>query len=104
MARQVAPASQQIIKPQSKSHFQRAVVIPPPILVDWDDERKGAGEPRRISSKHRSFAQPFAYEREIEMLQIPQPAMDEFCRTAGRTGGEISLFDERDAQAARRGV
>ena len=36
------------------------------------------------------------------MFQIPQPAVDEFCRAAGRAGGEIALFDQRDAQAAQR--
>src|SRR5688572_15488069 len=38
------------------------------------------------------------------MFQIPQPAVDEFCRAAGRAGGEIALFDQRDAQAAQRRV
>src|SRR5262245_10796588 len=38
------------------------------------------------------------------MFQIPQTAVDEFCRAAGRAGGEIPFFDQRDAQAAQRRV
>jgi hypothetical protein len=54
--------------------------------------------------QYRSLAQAFADESEIEMFQVPQPAVDEFCRSTGRAGGEIALFDQRDTQATQRRV
>src|SRR5262249_35339623 len=104
MAREVVPPSQQIVKPQSQPHLQRAIVVPPRIFVDRNDEWERPGESRSGLCQDRAFAKSFGDEGEVEMFQVPQPAVDEFGRAAGCACGEITLFDQRDTQATRRRV
>ncbi len=50
------------------------------------------------------FQQGLADQPEIELLQVAQTTVNELGGAAARTGGEIRLFDQADAVAARRGV
>src|SRR4030095_16536180 len=104
VSRERSPARTKVGKQSPQPHLQRAVVIPPSIFVDRDDERERAGESRGVSGEYPPFPQPLADETVSKMVQIPQTAVDEFCRAAGRAGGEIALFDQRDAQPAQRRV
>jgi hypothetical protein len=51
-----------------------------------------------------ALEQRLAHERQIEVLQVAQPTVDQLAGTAGRPGGKIGALDERHAEPARGGV
>src|SRR5262249_28190345 len=78
MAREVVPARQQAVKPQSHPHLQRAIVIPPRIPIERNDEWERFCQSRGGLCQDRALAQTLANEPEVEMFQVRYSAVDEF--------------------------
>ena len=51
-----------------------------------------------------ALEQRLAHERQIEVLQVAQPAVHQLAGATGRPGGKVGALDERHAESARSGV
>ena len=63
------------------------------------DEAHRPDDVRGIAQKDLAFDQRLAHQPEGVMLQIPQPAMDQFRRCTRGTPGEVSGLAQIDRQA-----
>lgn len=54
--------------------------------------------------QERPFPQGFAHQREVELFEVAQAAVDELAGPAGRAGGVVARFDQGYAQPAGGGV
>ena len=68
------------------------------------DERQRLDEMRGELDHQPALEQRLADEPEVEVLQVPQAAVDELRGPAARPRREVRLLDERDAVPAGRGV
>ena len=64
--------------------------------VEREQERQRQDEVRGDPEEDLALAHVAPNEREVEELEIPEPAVDETRRPRGRPRAEVRLFDEGD--------
>ncbi len=75
------------------------------VFAQREEERCRPHEVRRDGfDEHPALAQRLAHEGEIELLEIPEPAMDQLRGSARGSGGEVAFLDEAYTQPTRRGI
>ena len=73
-------------------------------FVHREQKRQRLHEMRGDSLENAAFAASLEDESEVALRQVPEAAMNELRRPAGRAAGEVRLFDQRHAQTAQRGI
>ncbi len=68
------------------------------------DQRQRMHEVRRERDHQLALQQRLAHERQIEVLQVAQPAVHQLAGAAGGPGGVVGALDQRHAVTARGGV
>jgi hypothetical protein len=56
---------------------------------------------RERVEQQRALAQRLAHEREVALLEVAQPAVDQLARATRRAGGEVARLHQRHRQPAR---
>jgi hypothetical protein len=59
---------------------------------------------RRQRKQALALAQRLVYQTELEMLEVPQPAMDQPRRRAAGSAPDIAALDQQRLDAAERGL
>ena len=95
-----APAGHRVV--EVEAHADHAVG--PRAVEGGHDEGQRADEVRRELDHQLALEQRLAHEREIEVLQVAQAAVDELARAPRRARGVVGLLDQRHRVAARGGV
>jgi hypothetical protein len=77
----------------------------PDVVLQRIEELHRPGQVRRQPGDDQAaFPQRLPDQREVEHLEIAQPAVDEFAGAARRAGGEVAGLDQADGEAAGDGV
>ena len=58
-----------------------------------------AAEMGRDAHQPRPLGQPLEHEREVSILEVADPAVNQLRGAAGGLAGEVAGLDERDVQA-----
>ena len=75
------------------------------LLVQREQERDGLDQMRgELGHQQVAFPQRLADQLEVELLQVPQPAVDQLARPARGARGQVARLHQGDPQAAGRGV
>ena len=59
---------------------------------------------RREAQQPLAFVQRLAHEPDLEVLEVPQPAVDQSRRRARRARREVAALDEQHGKAGERGL
>ncbi len=106
-ARQPAMIRQALVEAE-KVVEQHADAQPPAheqaAAVPRHEELERLDQVRRDLQQRLALAQVHAHQREVQHLEIAEPAVHEPRRPGGRAAAEVGLLEQRDAQAAQRGV
>ena len=93
-----AEVAHQVVNGESEADLQRGVRVP---AINRQQEGNGAREMRRQPHQQPPLLARFANQLEAQLLEVAQPAVDQFGRPAGRAAGEIARFNQRDFQTAQ---
>ena len=91
-------AGEQVIHQQPHAQRQQGIGI---AAIYRKDETRRSDQVWRHLQQHLAFLHRLGDELEVELLQIPQPAVDELGRPTARARSEIVLLDQRDTKAAQ---
>ena len=70
-----------VVEPVPRLHSGR------PGLQRYQDRQRAYQMRSQAGGEQSPFPQRLVYQTELELLQVPQPAVDELAGPAGRTGG-----------------
>ena len=88
-------AGERVVERQTGAHVQAVLHA----VLQRQQERRGVDEVRRQRLDEQApLVQRLADEREIELLEVAQAAVDELAGAAGGAGREVALLHQRDGE------
>jgi len=96
VTRQPVVATERVVQDHPGAHVGAL-----PALAQREQEGDGEHQVgRKRVEQQRALVQRLAHEREVALLEVAQPAVDELARAARGAGREVARLHERDGQAA----
>ena len=96
-----APPRQQVVEEDPRTH----VAALPDAVGQGQHEGNGTHQMRAEVGEHEGLlGEGFPDQREVELLEVSQPAVDQLARAARGAGRPVALLDQCDREAASRGV
>src|SRR5216110_1849345 len=99
--RQALVEREQVVELHAQSELQ---LIEEGRPVERQEEREGKHEVRRDTQEDLALAHVAAHQREVEELEVAEPAVDQPRRPGCGAGAEVRLFDEGNLEPAKGGV
>ncbi len=94
-------ARERVVQKEARAH-ERAVTQ---TVLQREEEGRGVHQVGGERLHQQSpLVERFAHQSDVEPLQVAQTPVDQLARPARRAGGEVTLLDERDGEAAAGGV
>ena len=94
-----AQPAEQVVKRQPQANLERRVWV---ACINGQQERDGFHQVRRHTGEQPALAARLAHELEFVLLEVAQPAMNQFRGPAGGAGGEIARLDQSDFHPRQR--
>ena len=71
-------------------------------IAERKDEAHRMHKVRTLAYQSLPFAKRFANKRDLPVFEVSQATVNDAGRAAGGSGGEVVLFEQKDASAAAR--